>query len=79
VPMPDQPIDLALAAVLRRLREAQGLSQEATAQRAGISLNSYSRIERGNAAPAWATVQRIADALDVSMAELGGVVDAERK
>jgi transcriptional regulator with XRE-family HTH domain len=78
MPAPDQPVDVALAAVLRRLREARGLSQEATAQAAGISLNSYSRIETGQASPTWPTVRQIATALDVSMAELGAAVDAER-
>lgn len=78
MPAPDQPADAALAAVLRRLREARGLSQEATAQAAGISLNTYSRIERGHAAPSWTTVRRIADALGVGMGELGAEVERER-
>jgi len=78
VPVPDQPIDPTLAAVLRRLREAQGLSQEATAQRAGISLNTYSRIERGYTTPLWTTVIQLADALEVSIVELAEAVEAER-
>jgi ribosome-binding protein aMBF1 (putative translation factor) len=55
VPAPDQPVDTALAAILRRLREERGLSQEATAQAAGISLNTYSRIELAQASPTWPT------------------------
>jgi transcriptional regulator with XRE-family HTH domain len=78
MPAPDQPVDAALAAVLRRLREARGLSQEATAQAAGVSLNTYSRIELAQASPTWPTVRAIAKALNVSMAELGAAVDAER-
>jgi transcriptional regulator with XRE-family HTH domain len=78
VPARDQPVDVALTVVLRRLRETRGLSQEATAQAAGIALNSYSRIELGQASPSWPTVCQIARALDVSMAELGAAVDAER-
>ncbi len=74
---PDQPIDPALPAVLRRLREARGLSQEATAIAAGVALNTYSRIELGQQSPTWPTVRRIARALDVSMAELGAAVDSE--
>jgi transcriptional regulator with XRE-family HTH domain len=77
VPSPDQPVDQALPAVLRRLRNARGLSQEATAQAAGIALNTYSRIERGQTSPAWPTVRALADALDVSMGELGAAIDAE--
>lgn len=78
VPAPDQPVDKALATVLRRLREARGLSQEATAQAAGVSLNAYSRIELAQASPTWPTVRSIAKALDISMGELGAAVDAER-
>ena len=64
--------------MLRRLREARGLSQEATAHAAGVSLNTYSRIERGHTTPNWATVVALADALEVPLAELGAAVDAER-
>jgi transcriptional regulator with XRE-family HTH domain len=71
-------VDEALATVLRRLREARGLSQEATAQAAGVSLNTYARIELAQASPIWPTVRAIARALDVSMAELGAAIDAER-
>jgi DNA-binding XRE family transcriptional regulator len=63
--------------VLRRLRHDCGLSQEATAQAAGISLNTYGRIETGHASPSWSTVRQIARALGVSMAELGAAVDGE--
>jgi transcriptional regulator with XRE-family HTH domain len=77
MPAPQQPVNAALAAVLRRLRETRGLSQEALAQRAEIALNTYSRIERGQASPTWPTVRALAAALDVSMAELGAAIDAE--
>jgi transcriptional regulator with XRE-family HTH domain len=63
--------------VLRRLREARGLSQEATAQAAGIALNTYSRIERGQTSPSWPTVRQLANALGVSMGDLGAAVEAE--
>jgi transcriptional regulator with XRE-family HTH domain len=75
VPAPGQPIDAALPAVLRRLREARGLSQEATAAAAGVALNTYSRIETAQSSPSWPTVRQIAVALDVTMAELGAAID----
>jgi transcriptional regulator with XRE-family HTH domain len=77
MPAPGQPVDRALPAVLRRLREARGLSQEATAIAAGVALNTYSRIEAARASPSWPTVRQIARALDVSMAELGAAIDDE--
>jgi len=67
----------SLATALRRLREARELSQETVAQRAGISLNTYSRIERGTVAPAWLTVAKIADALDVTLSELASAIERE--
>ncbi|HXN37816.1 MAG TPA: helix-turn-helix transcriptional regulator [Solirubrobacteraceae bacterium] len=65
----DSP-DPALACALRRLRHDSGTSQEELAYRAGITTASFSRIERGEANPAWTTVIRIASALDISLAEL---------
>lgn len=76
--MPRTEPDLALAAVLRRLREAQDASQESLAHRAGITASSLHRIEIGQASPAWSTVRAIAGALDVTMAELSAAVERER-
>ncbi len=70
--------DPVLAAVLRRLREDRGLTMEALAFKSGVSIGSLGRIERGRSSAAWSTVVLIADALGVSMAEIGAAVDAER-
>jgi transcriptional regulator with XRE-family HTH domain len=78
VPTPARTIDQRLARALRALREARSLSQEVTAQRAGITLNSYARIELGQAAPSWSTVCSIAEGLGVSLQELAAAVEAER-
>lgn len=76
-PMSD-PIDQALPTVMRELREARGETQEDVASGAGLTVGSFARVEQGKANPGWATVLRIADALDVSMAELGARVDRLR-
>src|SRR5215212_6082235 len=53
-------------AVLRRHRLAAGLSQEALAERAGLSVRGLSDLERGvRQAPYPATVARLADALSL--------------
>lgn len=71
--------DPVLAAVLRHLREDRGLTMEALAFKSGVSIGSLGRIERGRSSAAWSTVVQIADALEVSLAEIGAAVDAQRK
>jgi predicted ATPase/DNA-binding XRE family transcriptional regulator len=54
----------SFGAVLRRLRSAAALSQEALAERAGLSRNGISDLERGlHPAPRLETVRLLADAL----------------
>ena len=78
MPNPARTPDKALAAVLKAVRKERGLSQEATAQRAGITMNSYARIELGQAAASWSTVRAIAKALDVSLVDLAARVERKR-
>ncbi len=70
--------DAALVQVIRDLRGQRGLSQEAVARAADLTLSSYARVERGLANPTWRTVSQIADALGVTLAELGAAVDEAR-
>ena len=61
----------SFAALLRRHRVATGLSQEAMAERAGLSARAISDLERGaRRAPYRETVSLLADAL--------GLVDGDR-
>src|SRR5215213_4942902 len=51
---------------LRSAREAAGLTQEALAERAGLSFNAISALERGlRRHPYPATIQALADALEL--------------
>ena len=65
----------ALGKAIRQLREEKGLTQEAVAHDAGVTTATLGVIERGLSNPTWATVNGLAEALDVSMAELVAVVD----
>ena len=65
----DQP-DIALATLLKRLREERAITQEQLAFEAGITVSALSRIERGLNSPGWTTVRRIISALGVSLVEL---------
>jgi transcriptional regulator with XRE-family HTH domain len=60
----------ALGAAIRELRAKRGMTQEAVAQSAGITVAHLSGIERGRGNPSWGAVVAIAEALDVSMATL---------
>ncbi len=78
---PSPTADQTLAAVLRRFREARGTTQETVAFNAGLTTRSLQKIERGHTSPEWATVRRIAVALDVGLMELAQAIedaDAEK-
>lgn len=66
---------------VRFLRTARSLTQEQLAERAGISVDFLSLIERGKNAPSFENLDELADALEVSVAELfsfeGGPIEAE--
>ena len=60
----------ALAAGMKRLRKRLGLTQAALAEAAGLHVQYVSPVERRQRSPAMDTIDRIADALGVSAAEL---------
>jgi len=66
----------ALAKVIRRLREQAEITQEDLAHRAGITTGTLSKIERADSNPSWTTVERIARALEVGLAELAQAVES---
>jgi transcriptional regulator with XRE-family HTH domain len=51
--------------VLKRLREEAGLSQAALAEKAGMNVFGVAKIEQGLREPGWATVLKLAGALEV--------------
>ena len=72
--MHEQP-DFVLAELLKQLREDREITQEQLAFDAGMTASALSRIERGVNSPGWMTVRRLAEALDVSLAELATEVE----
>ncbi len=57
---------------IRELREAAALTQEDLAHQAGISTSTLSRTERGAYQPRLDTLNKLAQALEVPIAELLG-------
>lgn len=66
----------ALGKAIRQLREERGMTQEALAQEAGITVGHMSMIERGHSNPTWGTVTGIANALEVRMADVAKLAEA---
>jgi transcriptional regulator with XRE-family HTH domain len=64
------PTLVAFGSTVRALREAHGLSQEALADLAGVDRSYMGGIERGAHNVALINIQRIATALDKTVAEL---------
>src|SRR5260221_6386626 len=64
------PIEIDLGARIRALRLARRETLRALAGRAGVTESFLSQVQRGVASPSIASVQRIARALDTSIAEL---------
>ncbi len=62
--------DLQLGPRIRSLRQARRLTLRDVADRAGVTESFLSQVERDVTSPSIATVQRIAGALDLSIAQL---------
>ncbi|HXT35037.1 MAG TPA: tetratricopeptide repeat protein [Chloroflexota bacterium] len=79
--MPEQPpgAHQAVGDLLRRYREIAGLSQEALAERAGMSPRGLLYLERGLRRPYPATLLRLADALSLTAQEREALTLATRQ
>lgn len=72
--------DQILAAAIKRLRQERGITQEALAFSAEVTIATLSRIERGVTNPAWPTLQKIASALNITpVALIAAAEDARQK
>jgi 8-oxo-dGTP pyrophosphatase MutT (NUDIX family)/DNA-binding XRE family transcriptional regulator len=69
----------AFGFALQAARKRRGWRQKDLADAAGLPQNHVSRIERGTISPSLATQERLAAALEVSLAELVGDAERERE
>lgn len=67
----------AVATNVRRARLARGLSLRDLAERTGLSKGFLSQIEREKANPALSVIARLAEALDLTFAEITRIVPTE--
>lgn len=61
---------MKLSAVIKKVREAKGLTQKEVALSLKMDASQYSRIENGKTDPSFTIVAKIAKALGVTLAEL---------
>ena len=73
----DDALSNKIGTQVRKAREAQGQTQQDVAEMLGVSVEFYSRIERGKALPSLETFVRIALALRISSDKLLGLADME--
>ena len=66
---------MSVGMAVRRMRAERGITQEALAFKADVTIATTSRIERGETEPKWGTVRRLAAALDVTVGELAAEDD----
>jgi transcriptional regulator with XRE-family HTH domain len=69
--------DPALGTAIRQAREDAGLSQAQLAVHADLAVGTLTRLEAGSTDPSWSSVRAIADALKLSMVQLGRMVETE--
>jgi len=79
--MPDKPanINQRIAARVRELRDAQGLSLDALANRSGVSRSMISLIERGESSPTAVVLDKLAVGLGVTLGALFNAPEAVAK
>jgi transcriptional regulator with XRE-family HTH domain len=66
----------ALAIAVRELRARRGMTQEQLSEAAGRSRGFVAELESGRRGASFEGVVALAQALDVSVEELGGIFDA---
>jgi transcriptional regulator with XRE-family HTH domain len=74
---PDDPVDVAQR--LQELRAGRKLSIRALARLSGLAVNTLSLIENGKTSPSVSTLQRLAQALEVPIAEFFTRVKAQKR
>lgn len=55
---------------IRKLREEQGISQQALADAIGVQQSTISEIERGSNQPSWKTLHKLAQFFDMQPGQL---------
>jgi transcriptional regulator with XRE-family HTH domain len=65
--------DMNLGESIRKIRQAKGISQGEMQKRTGILRSYLSRVENGHTVPSFATLQRLAGAMGVTLSDFFSV------
>ncbi len=63
-------VEARIGPIIRKLRQAKGLTLVALADLSGLSVSHLSQTERGITSPSLSALRRIADALDIRLSQL---------
>lgn len=64
---------------IRTMRKARGLTQEALAEKSGLSVDAVRRVERDAFSPSLETVRKLATGLDLSLKTLFQGLEGDRR
>ena len=56
--------------LFKEARLKKGLTQVEVAEKSGIHINTYTRVERGEQEPSFATIKKLANVLDVNLEDI---------
>jgi transcriptional regulator with XRE-family HTH domain len=68
-------IEKAFGQTLKKLRQEKGLSQEALASHSGFHRTYISLLERGAKSPSLSTLDRLSQALDISLSDFVDAIE----
>ena len=68
--MSDNSLQINVGKHIQKLRELKGISQQDLAAKCNFEKSNMSRLEAGRVNPTLATIEKVAKALDITLAEL---------
>ena len=68
--MLDNSLQIIIGKQIQKIRELQGISQQDLAAKCNFEKSNMSRLEAGRVNPTLSTLEKIAKALDITLAEL---------
>jgi transcriptional regulator with XRE-family HTH domain len=68
--MSDNTLQITVGKQIQKLRELKGISQQDLAAKCNFEKSNMSRLEAGRVNPTLCTLEKVAKALDITLAEL---------